>query len=245
MSSRLSDLSKIENLQSKILSLFGILLLAAMAWMVYETAHPASSARVLKPDAPDAALLITPGRAMIAAYMVIVSLSLAPTLYCAAALWLHARLPERDNEQVPAFAGMTRPRANRAEHPAWLRVQRLYRALCVAGVCVTALLAGFASEALQAEIRLTSSYLEYRQGAQRARMEFPEVRQMALRRRNRRLELTGKSRVVRIDLSVFAVPDRALLVNGILRCAPLSSTPLRVSGEYVWRRAFPQIAPTH
>ncbi len=109
-----------------------------------------------------------------------------------------------------------------------------------ASILLTAMIAGFAYETLQTEIRLTLSHLGYRAGGRTVRLSWNEIQAIAVRTRSRTqwIELQGREDVIiRIDLGPFALPDKQLLVKELPRIARLSSVPRRLPDGWVWRRS--------
>jgi len=110
----------------------------------------------------------------------------------------------------------------------------------VGSILLTAVIAGFAYESLQTEIRLTLSNVGYRAGGQTVRMSWSEIQAMAVRTRSRIqwIELQGREDIIiRIDLGPFALPDKQLLVKELPRIARLGSIPRKLPDGWVWRRS--------
>lgn len=183
-------------------------LLACAIWMAYETTRPGHSHYGLYRSTANETIVIKPGRAVIAYYAFLVTLSLIP------AAWL-LRMAATTRSSVARTAG-------------------------VISVMATALIAGFAYETLQTEIRLTLSAIGYRAGGQTVQMGWAEVQVMAFRNHSRSqwIELLGpRDLIIRIDLGPFAQQDKLLLIDQLPRIARLSLGPRKLPDGWVWRRS--------
>lgn len=209
----------------RVMMFAGAAALALLGWLLYEMAHVASSHHAVNPGTPTAALIITPGRSIIAFYAFLFVLTLLPPLYFAALLWLPGS---------PLDRAIARSRAGRSRGP----FRALFLALFVLLLGASGFLAGYASESLQTDIRLTLRAIEYHAGRERVRVTWREVQAIVLRwrRRSQSIELHSRDGVVRMDISAFAEPDRALLVQQLPRIAHLPFAHQRGPEEWVWER---------
>jgi hypothetical protein len=193
-----------------------LLILTGLGWMLWEMTRQASGGTVLRPGAPDSVLIFTPGRSIVAYNVFILLVALIPPIYFGMALL------------EPDRRAASRRRRTRV----------LYGTLFGLGLCAAAALAGFAFDLLRSEIRVSHDKIEYRSGTERATIEIADIKRMVLRMkdRNQRLDLTGRTKLVRIDLSPFAVVDRYALVKGLPQIANLAAIGQWKDGELLWVR---------
>jgi hypothetical protein len=199
-----------------------LLVLVGLAWMLWEMSHPASGATVLRQGSPDSELIFTPGRSIVAYNVFVLLVALIPPVYFGLALL----------ERRP-YLPLSRAR------------RTAYGTFFGLGLCAAAALGGFAFDLLRSEIRVTHDKIEYRSGADHASIAITDIKRMVLRSkdRNQRLDLAGKTKLVRIDLSPFAVMDQVALVRRLPAIAHLSAMGPWKEGELVWVRIGGQAAP--
>jgi hypothetical protein len=204
-------------------TVIGLLIVVGLGWMLWEMARQTSGGAVIRPGTPDSVLVFTPGRSILAYNVFIILVALIPTVYFGMALLERGR---RTGSPAP-------------------RRRVVHGALFGLSLCAAAALAGFSFDLLRSEIRVTHDRIEYRSGAQKTAIEIAEIRRMVLRLkdRNQSLDLTSRTKLVRIDLSPFAVVDRATLVKGLPQIAHLAAIGQWKDGELLWVRIGSQAVP--
>src|SRR5262249_23655752 len=159
----------------------------------------------------NAQILFTPSRSAISFYVFLVMLTLAPPINIAFLL-----------SSIKASARSGSPKPGRVASAA-------YGTIAVLTLALSAGIAGFAYEIVQARILVNRAGVAYRSGGQEMLMPWQDLGSMVLesRRRGQELDLVGSGNILRIDLVPFSVPDRELLMDTLLRVTKLTQMPAR------------------
>ena len=184
-----------------------LLLLVLALWMGYETWKGAPAHYGLHRNTPQETIVIRPGRAVIAYYLFLITLSLLPAVW----FWRSAAAARR---RIPIAAGLISLAASAFIGGfAYETLQSEIR-LTLTGV-------GYRAGGMRVAMPWTD-------------IQAIAVRTHS---RTQWMELLGVRSAVRIDLGPFALRDKQMLVGELPRIARLNTVPRKLPDGWVWRRA--------